>query len=284
MERLAMFRELLVPYINARSAEAPLTMALALAERSQGHVVLLVIVDVPAPIPNDWTGMSYSMYLQLHKEAHARADALAEKLRERVANASQPVEVRVADALALYPSSTATMHAHYADITVVPSMTAQDGAEIHDFFQDLLLDSGRPVLVVPPQAQMIAIPPKRVVVAWRPKREAARAVHDAMPLLKTAEQVDVLVVDPKVGENAHGEEPGADIAAHLARHGLNVQAVMRPSLGASAGAAILDYAKHVGAHLVVAGGYGHSRLRERILGGATRDLLYTTSLPVLFSH
>ncbi len=279
-----MFKDILVPYINSRSAETPLAMAIALAERSNGHVTQLVIVDVPAPIPNDWSGMSYSMYLQMHQEAHARADALAAKLRERVANASQPVEVRVADALALYPSSTATMHAHYADIAVVPSMTAQDGAEVHDFFQDLLLDSGRPVLVVPPQLQTIAIPPKRVVVAWRPTREAARAVHDAMPLLKTAEQVDVLVVDPNVGERAHGEEPGADIAAHLARHGLNVQAVMRPSLGASAGVAILDYAKHVGADLIVAGGYGHSRLRERMLGGTTRDLLHTTALPVLFAH
>jgi nucleotide-binding universal stress UspA family protein len=283
MEHLIMFRDLLVPYINTRSAEAPLAMATALAERSQGHVALLVIVDVPAPIPNDWTGMSYSTYLQLHQEAHARADALALKLRERVANASAPVEVRTADALALYPSSTATLHAHYADITLMPSMTAEDGAQIHDFFQDVLLDSGRPVLVVPPLAQTIVIPPKRVVVAWRPTREAARAVHDAMPLLEMAEQVDVLVIDPKVGESAHGEEPGADIAAHLARHGLNVQAVMRPSLSASAGAAILDYAKHVGADLVVAGGYGHSRLRERMLGGATRDLLHTTSLP-LFAH
>lgn len=279
-----MFRDILVPYVNSRSAEAPLAMAAALAERSNGHVTQLVIVDVPAPIPNDWSGMSYSMYLQMHQEAHARADALAANLRERVANTSPAVEVRVADALALYPSSTATMHAHYADITVVPSMTAQDGAEIHDFFQDILLDSGRPVLVVPPKQQTTAILPKRVVVAWQPTREAARAVHDAMPLLKTAEQVDVLVVDPKVGERAHGEEPGADIAAHLARHGLNVQVVVRPSLGASSGAAILDYAKSIGADLIVAGGYGHSRLRERVLGGTTRDLLHSTSLPVLFAH
>ncbi len=279
-----MFKDLLVPYVNTRSAEAPLAMATALAERSQGHVALLVIVDVPAPIPNDWTGMSYSMYLQLHEEAHARADALAATLRERVANASPPIEVRMADALALYPSSTATLHAHYADVVLVPSMTAEDAEQIHDFFQDMLLDSGRPVLVVPPLTQMIAIPPKRVVVAWQPTREAARAVHDAMPLLKTAEQVDVLVIDPKVGESAHGEEPGADIAAHLARHGLNVQTVMRPSVSASAAATILDYAKHVGADLIVAGGYGHSRLRERVLGGTTRELLHTTSLPVLFAH
>lgn len=278
-----MFKDLLVPYINARSADAPLAAAVALAERDRAHVTLLVIVDVPAPVPNDWTGMSYSTYLRLHEEAHKRADALAVSLRERVANAAVPVEVRMADALALYPASTATLHAHYADVAIVPSLTADDSAQIHDFFQDLLLDSGRPVLVVPPSARM-ATAPKRVVVAWRPTRESARAVHDAMPLLERAEQVDVLVVDPKVGETAHGEEPGADIAAHLARHGVRVQAVARPSQGASVGAAILDYAERSGADMIVAGGYGHSRLRERMLGGATRDLLHTASLPVLFSH
>lgn len=278
-----MFKDFLVPYVNARSAEAPLKAAIALAEPGRAHVAVLVVVDVPAPVPNDWTGMSYSTYLRLHEEAHQRADALAASLRERVANAAVPVEVRIADALALYPSSTVTLHAHYADVAVVPSLTADDSAQVHDFFQDLLLDSGRPVLVVPPAARTDAVP-KRVVVAWRPTRESARAVHDAMPVLERAEQVDVLVVDPKVGETAHGEEPGADIAAHLARHGVRVQAVARPSQGASVGAAILDYAERSGADWIVAGGYGHSRLRERMLGGATRDLLHTVSLPVLFSH
>ena len=161
-----MFNDFLVPYVNARSAEAPLKAAIALAEPRRAHVAVLVVVDVPAPVPNDWTGMSYSTYLRLHEEAHQRADALAASLRERVANAAVPVEVRMADALALYPSSTATLHAHYADVAVVPSLTADDSAQVHDFFQDLLLDSGRPVLVVPPAARTEALP-KRVVVAWR---------------------------------------------------------------------------------------------------------------------
>lgn len=278
-----MYCDILVPYIDARSAEAPLASAIAFAERTQAHVAALVIVDVPAPVPNDWTGMSYSTYLRLHEEAHARADALAADLRVRVAHAAVPVEVRLADALALYPASTAGVHARYADIALVPSLGAEGGMQIHDFFQELLFDSGRPVLVTPPDART-ALSPTHAVVAWRPTREAARAVHDALPLLQAAERVDVLVIDPKIGETAHGEQPGADIAAHLARHGAKVQVVERPSEGASAGAAILAYAMNAGADLVVAGGYGHSRLRERILGGATRDMLHTTRVPVLFAH
>ena len=162
----------------------------------------------------------------------------------------------------------------------------RDGAEnmlVHDYFHDLLRHSGRPVLVVP-DGHAATLPPKRVVIAWKPTRETSRAVADAMPLLQKADAVDVLVIDPAVGESAHGGEPGADIAAHLARHGLRVEVVTRPSMNFSVAYAVLEYARTVGADLVVAGGYGHSRLREALLGGTTRELLQTTHLPVLFSH
>ena len=92
------------------------------------------------------------------------------------------------------------------------------------------------------------------------------------------------MIDPAVGESAHGGEPGADIAAHLARHGLRVEVTVRPSMNFSVAYALLDHARTVGADLLVAGGYGHSRLREAVLGGSTRELLETAHLPVLFSH
>lgn len=280
-----MFKDILVPYVNADSERAAAAAAIALAEAFDAHVALLVTVDVPAPMPSDWGAMAYDVYARLHEEARKRAREQADALREKFAHATVPLEVRTTEAVSLYPQNAAAMQARYADLSVLPTMP-RDGAEnmlVHDYFHDLLRHSGRPVLVVP-DGHAATLPPKRVVIAWKPTRETSRAVADAMPLLQKADAVDVLVIDPAVGESAHGGEPGADIAAHLARHGLRVEVVTRPSMNFSVAYAVLEYARTVGADLVVAGGYGHSRLREALLGGTTRELLQTTHLPVLFSH
>lgn len=280
-----MIKDLLVPYVNADSEGAPVSAAIAIARIFEAHVALLVTVDVPAPMPSDWGAMAYDIYARLHEEARRRAHARADDLRAKFAQADVPVEVRVAEAVSVFPQNTAAMHARHADLAVLPSMP-RDGVEsmlVHDYFHDLLRHSGRPLLVVPPGGAM-TLPPRRAVVAWKPTREAARAVADAMPLLRMADAVDVMVVDPAVGEAAYGGEPGADIAAHLARHGLKVDVVTRPRMNFSVAYALLDHARMVGADLLVAGGYGHSRLREAMLGGTTRELLQTAHLPVLFSH
>ena len=111
-----------------------------------------------------------------------------------------------------------------------------------------------------------------------------RMGSDALPLLLRARSVELVIVDPRVGEIRHGELPGADIAAHLARHGLRVEVASLPREGASAGEAILRRAREVGAQLLVAGGYGHSRAREQVFGGVTRRLFEHAEVPVLFSH
>lgn len=279
-----MFKDILIPYVNEDSLEAPLRAAVALAEAGGGHLAVLVTVDVPTPMPSDWGAMAYDVYARLHEEARKRAQARAEAVRARFAHAVPSFEVRTAEAVSLYPQNTAAMHARYADLTVLPAMRRdRDDLALHDHFHDVLRHSGRPVLVVPEGASL-NVPPKRAVIAWKPTRESARAVADAMPLLRRAGSVDVVVIDPAVGESAHGGEPGADIAAHLARHGLRVEVTVRPSMNFSVAYALLDHARTVGADLLVAGGYGHSRLREAVLGGSTRELLETAHLPVLFSH
>ncbi len=284
-----MFKDILIPYVNVDSERAPAAAAMALAEAFDAHVAMLVTVDVPAPMPSDWGAMAYDVYAQLHKEACKRAAERVESLRGRFAHSAIPLDIRTTEAVSLYPQNAAALQARYADLTVLPTMP-RDGAEkmlVHDYFHDVLRYSGRPVLVVP-DGSTATLPPRRVVIAWKPTRETSRAVADAMPLLHKADAVDVLVIDPVVGERArsggHGDEPGADIAAHLARHGLRVEVITRPSMNFSVAYAVLEYACTVGADLVVAGGYGHSRLREALLGGTTRELLQTTHLPVLFSH
>ena len=288
-----MFKDILVPYVNADSEKAPAAAAMALAEAFEAHVAILVTVDVPPPMPSDWGAMAYDVYARLHEEARKRAAERVDALRGKFAHSAAPFDIRTAEAVSLYPQNAATLQARYADLTVLPAMprNGTDNMFVHDYFHDILRHSGRPVLVVP-NGNTATLPPKRAVIAWKPTREASRAVADAMPLLYKADAVDVLVIDPAVGESAHrgghggghGCEPGTDIAAHLAHHGLRVEVVTRPRMNFSVAYAVLDYARMVGADLIVAGGYGHSRLREAMLGGTTRELLQTTHLPVLFSR
>jgi nucleotide-binding universal stress UspA family protein len=136
---------------------------------------------------------------------------------------------------------------------------------------------------VPAGGRFVA-PVTLAVVAWTPTAEATRALHDALPLLAAGARVDVLVIDPKVSDLAHGEEPGADIAQHLARHGFDVRVVRLPSAGRSSGQVMIDHVRSVDAGLLVMGGYGHARWREVLLGGATRLVAAQTTAPVLFSH
>jgi nucleotide-binding universal stress UspA family protein len=145
------------------------------------------------------------------------------------------------------------------------------------------LAAGRPVLAIPYAGRFEAVG-RRVLIGWDASREATRAVADAMPLLAAAETVSVLSIDPREGPSAHGPVPGADISPHLARHGVNATVERTVSAGVPAGDLLLSRAADLGADLLVVGAYGHSRARELLLGGVTRTLLQSMTLPVLMSH
>jgi len=121
-----------------------------------------------------------------------------------------------------------------------------------------------------------------VLVAWNGSREATRAVHDALPLLRRAEKVTVLSIDPD--EDAEPRLPGADVSLHLARHGVTAQAATIAGTDVAVGDLLLSYAADHDIDLIVMGAYGHTRLREVVLGGATRTLLRHMTVPVLMSH
>jgi nucleotide-binding universal stress UspA family protein len=144
-----------------------------------------------------------------------------------------------------------------------------------------LFGSGRPVLVVP-YIRKAPLALGRVLVCWNGSPNAARAVGDALPFLRRAKTVEVVIV---LGESGSSDEiPGADIGAHLARHGLDVEIERLSAIKGDVPDTILSHAADAGADLIVMGGYGHSRLREFILGGVTRGILRTMTVPVLMSH
>ena len=149
--------------------------------------------------------------------------------------------------------------------------------------EDVLMTSGRPILVIPYISQLAKIGTK-VLVGWNNSREAVRAMNDAMPLLAKASSVTILEAIPAGKKAATDEVTSADLARHLARHGIEAKTARTVMADISASDAMLSYAADASADLLVVGGYGHSRLRELMLGGVTRELLQHMTLPVLMSH
>jgi nucleotide-binding universal stress UspA family protein len=277
-----MITDLLVAVSHNRGDDSAIATGISLTQRANAHLAVLICVPLTIPITFEWSAFPTELYSRIHDAERERAEATAAGIRQKLAASGVRNEVRVVETQLIPPASMAALHARHADIAIVAGVADQAPGWGESIFLDLLFDSGRPVLVVPPQFKPRPI--RHAVVAWQPTREATRAVHDGLPLLKFAETIDVLVVDPVVADSRHGQEPGADIATHLARQGLRVRVVVRPLMGEHAATVIVRQAVETGAELVVAGGYSHSRVRESIIGGATRTLLETCPVPVLLSH
>lgn len=143
---------------------------------------------------------------------------------------------------------------------------------------DIVLRSGRPILVVPDNVQQAAA--KTIVVAWKDTTEAQRAIADALPFMKQAESVVVAAI----GEGSKRPPNLPDAVAFLLRHGIAAKSELIDPKGAPVGDVLLDFARRAQADLIVAGAYGHSRFREWVFGGVTRALLMRSPVPVLFSH
>ncbi len=285
LESPAMFKDIVVPITATPGDNDAINVGIALAGALEAKLTLLEMVNLPTPMGSPWglvpdVGMS-----EVYSRLRAQGEINVARLKSRLAQESISSEVRLVESMFAEPAQLAAHHAHSADLSIVAGAIGDtaEGAVTQSYFGGLLLESGRPVLVVPPRCKA-TLPPKRIVLAWRPTRESTRAMHDALPFLETAERVDVLVVNADGGEAGHGEQPGGDVAAHLAKHGVNVNVVQRDSKNRSVSSIILEHARESYAQMIVAGGYGHSRLREWAMGGVTRELLLTAPIPVFYSH
>lgn len=176
------------------------------------------------------------------------------------------------------------LQARYADLIVIGQHDPNEISPVTmpDFAQYVVLNSGRPVLLVPYAGRFDTIG-NRVLVAWNGSMEATRAITSAMPLLKRAPMVDVAVFNPNAEPLAHGPQPGADMGLYLARHGIRVNVLQRQT-SQETGSALLALARELNSDLVIMGGYGHNRFREILLGGVTRTVLDEMTIPVLMSH
>jgi nucleotide-binding universal stress UspA family protein len=167
------------------------------------------------------------------------------------------------------------------DLSIVGQAEPEASAAEEMIAEAALFESGRPVIIVP-YIQKAPLKLDRVMLCWDGSRAATRAIADAMPLLERAGRVEIVIVANERGKQ--DEIEGADMGAHLARHGLNVE-VKRTVLGdIDVADVILSHAADAGSDFIVMGGYGHSRLREFVLGGVTRSIFRSMTAPVLMSH
>lgn len=285
------FRDILVALDTARPARGRCELAAALAERFSAHLIGLHTA-LPAEASGRRGYFDYFDYFDrslldpLYREylqaVEAEGNAARQAFEEIATRHGLSAEWRSA---AGYPSETTALHGRYVDLIVLgqPDPDDAQAALFRPRPEEVALAVGRPILVIPYARSWKEIG-RRVLVGWDASREATRAINDAMPLLTGAEAVTVLSIDPADGPAGHGEVPGADIALHLARHGVTATVEVTVSAGIGTGNALLSRASDLDADLLVMGAYGHSRARELLLGGATRTVLESMTVPVLMAH
>lgn len=275
------YKTILVHCDGGRGMEARLKLAVDLADRFDSHVVgLHVRQRFHAPAFTDADIAMDALYRTYEATAKAEEAAAASVFRKVVGTKGHSSEWRVIDRHA--DDEALSGRARYADLVIVgqsdpdaPTMAPPDLAE------NVAMTSERPVLVVP-HVGVMKPQGKTVMLCWNDSREAARAATGALPLLAAADKVIVLLIDPANG--ADREELGIDVAEWLARHSVKVTVQRDSAAGSDVGGVILSRAADHDVDLIVMGIYGHSRMREMVLGGASRTLLGSMTVPLLIAH
>jgi len=276
-------KDLLVVIDGGAASAARLDLAARLAARTDAHLTALYA----------FTEVMLPGYIEAEIPAELRT-ARREAVEDQVAQARQRFEDAMRQhgltersewlAIERDPTVAAAVHGRYADLIIV-GQPDPDRDRDTPVVQpaDLLFEAGRPLLVVPYAGHFASVG-ERVLVGWNGSREAARAIGDALPVLTAARKVVVMAANPKPGPQGLGDEPCADIARHLSRHGCKVEATHVATDVVEPGDTLLNMAADEGCDLLVMGAYGRSRLRELVLGGMTRYMLQHMTIPVLMSH
>jgi nucleotide-binding universal stress UspA family protein len=277
-------KDLLVHVDRSPASARRLDWALGLAARFSARVSGLALVAEPF-IP---ALVGVHIPAELLQRQVAEAEGEMEAVLETARQAGQRHGIAIAASRVTAPldrlPAVLARAARHVDLCVLGQPDAQDAdLDTTALAEAAFMASGRPAVIVP-HTGTPSTAVRRVLIAWNGSREATRAVHDALPLLAAAAHSTLLVVDPAHQVELNDGTPGAEIAAHLARHGVKVEVKSTPGGGLPIGDVLLSQAAEEGADLLVMGGYGHSRLRETVLGGATRQLLAQMTLPVLLSH
>jgi nucleotide-binding universal stress UspA family protein len=277
------YKSIVVQLDMSARAHPRLEYAMRLARQFDAH--LTGVFSAFTPDPRSFYVMAgaadyYEAHRQSRLERHGALERIfhAELLRAGVTGQWIDHQESATEAIPRY--------ARYADLVVAGQDDPDDPESfIADHFPEtLVMSAGRPVLFIPYTGVFPALG-ANIMVAWNGSRESARAVHDALPLLQRAENVTVVRLNEHKDEPRDNRIPGADIALMLARHGVKAELAALDGVGnLPPGDVLLSRASDLGADLVVMGAYGHSRWQELVMGGATRSMLESMTVPVLMSH
>jgi nucleotide-binding universal stress UspA family protein len=257
------------------------TFAVSLAEAFEAHLLGVAFAYEPV-IPGSVMGGIPPDFIEAQRaESEQKARAAITRFEAAAKRSNLSAESRILTASISGAADQLGRIGRRFDMIVVGQPDRDAGVPDEIIDEGVLFESGRPVIFVP-YIFKGAVKLDRVMVCWDGSRAAARAVADSLPLLKKAKQVEIVIVAS--GRPKSDEVPGADLGQHLARHGLKVDVKRITSPDIDVPSTILSYAADSSADLIVMGGYGHSRLREFVLGGVTRGLLESMTVPVLMSH
>jgi len=277
------YKTILVHLDTSRRATLRLDLALKLAATHEAHLIGMYAPFQPDTQTLYAMSMAQGYWDDKNELRRTRRTTLEQQFRAGIAREGVAGEWRKTDD---YANRALPLHARHADLVITGQFDIDDPDTFvaENFCENLVLSSGRPALFIP-YAGAYPIVGAKIMVCWDGSREATRAIHDALPLLKRAARVTLVTVNALDKQDAGARIPGADIATVIARHGVKVEIVEVEGVsGLRLGELLLSQAADLSADLIVMGAFGHARWQELVLGGVTRTLFKSMTVPVLMSH
>lgn len=269
--------------LDVDNIKEDLATAIGYCQAQEAHLVALVAALAPPPPIDEFAAIATEGWLQQRENDSATLAAKLAEVEAAIGKSGISGEAAQIYAEMAWLSSDIRRRALYSDFCLAGPGTLANEALRTCVMDGCLFEARKPVLMCR-KGQDMSQKPECVMVAWDSKVEASQSVHHALDILKAANNVHVVLVDPQVSGEKNGEEPGSDIATYLARHGANVTVDRLPSGGRSVAEVLTQHASGIQADLMVMGAYSHSRLRELVFGGTTRSLTETRPMSLFLAR
>jgi len=277
------FRDVFVPQDESERALGALAYANGLCVHFGGHLSGLMIGLVPYYPMSISASANPEGWMTAQRQAGEEASATESRLRAIYARLTALNDLKRVDAFEQEVARICGRRARTADLTVMGWPPGDAGDLERAIFEACLFESGRPILLTPPRKAFRA-PPQRALVAWNGSREAARAIREALPLLRRTRLTRIVTIDSEEADSDGFEDTSAQLERHLARHHVAVETKRAHSGGRDFAVTLAEEAEQFGAGLVVLGGYGYPRSGQWVYGNATRAVLALARAPMLFAY